>query len=194
VKVLNCAGSGAFSWVIAGILHAVNTGNDVINMSLGAVFPKNATGGGQLVAALNKAVNYAQTQGVLVVSAAGNSAIDLDKDGNLAAVPCQSGSGMCVGATARGDALSSFSNHGLSGPQITAPGGGNNRPLSRRRPPTGSSSPRAAGTPSTSRSAGLGSSIPSSPAPAWRHPMWPAPRRSWTRSPRVAQARRGQAS
>lgn len=128
VKVLNCTGSGAFSWVINGIIHAVNTGNDVINMSLGAYFPKNGGPGpgslGLLVAALNKAVNFAETQGVLVVSAAGNSGIDLDQDSNFTAVPCQSGSGMCVGATTRSDALATFSNHGLSGPQIVAPGGG----------------------------------------------------------------------
>ena len=61
VKVLNCLGSGSFGDVIAGILHAANQPNvDVINMSLGAYFPKNLAGAGPLVAALNKAVNYAQ--------------------------------------------------------------------------------------------------------------------------------------
>lgn len=129
VKVLDCTGSGTFGAVIMGIMHAADNGNDVIVMSLGAYFPKNGGPGpgslGQLVASLNKAVNYAQTRGALVVSAAGNEGIDLDKDKNFAAVPCQSGSGMCVGSTTRSDALSSFSNHGLSGPQIVAPGGGN---------------------------------------------------------------------
>lgn len=128
IKVLRCTGSGPFSAIINGIMYATLTGNDVINMSLGAVFPKNGGAGpgslGQLVAAVNKAVNFAQTQGVLVVSAAGNNGIDLDQDGNLTSVPCQSGSGMCVGATTRNDALATYSNHGVSGPQITAPGGG----------------------------------------------------------------------
>ena len=127
VKVLNCFGGGAFSWVISGIMYAADNGNDVINMSLGAYFPKNGGPGpalGPLVAALNKAVNYAHSKGVLVVSAAGNSGIDLDSDQNFTAVPCQSGSGMCTGSTTISDALSSFSNHGVSGPQIVAPGGG----------------------------------------------------------------------
>lgn len=124
VKVLNCNGSGAFSWVIAGIIFAADTGNHVINMSLGAEFPKNAPGGAQLVAALNKAVNYAKSKGVLVVSAAGNSGRDMQHDGNTTAVPCESGSGMCVGSTTNLDLRSTFSNHGVSGPQLMAPGGG----------------------------------------------------------------------
>jgi len=124
VKVLNCQGGGMFSWLIQGLMFAADTGNDVINMSLGAYFPKNLAGAGPLVGALNKAVNYANSKGVLVVSAAGNSAIDLDKDGNRTAVPCQSGAGLCVGATTNLDVLADYSNHGLSGPQLTAPGGG----------------------------------------------------------------------
>jgi subtilisin family serine protease len=124
VKVLNCLGAGMFSWVIQGLMHAADTGNDVINISLAARFPKNLAGAGPLVGALNKAVNYANSKGVLVVSAAGNAAADLDKDRNWTVVPCQSGAGVCVGATTNLDALATYSNHGLSGPQLTAPGGG----------------------------------------------------------------------
>ena len=127
VKVLDCSGSGMFSWVIGGIIHAVDTDNDIISMSLSGYFPVNNRDFenlGRLQGSLNKAVNYAQTQGVLVVSAAGNGGIDLDKDKNCRCLPCQSGSGMCVGSTTSIDALSYFSNHGLSGPQIVAPGGG----------------------------------------------------------------------
>lgn len=123
VKVLNCQGSGAFSWVIAGIIYATNSGNDVINMSLGASGTKE--GAGHLIDALNKAVNYAETQGVLVVSAAGNEGIDLDHSGNITSIPCQSGSGLCVAATTRNDSLATFSNHGVSAALISAPGGGN---------------------------------------------------------------------
>ena len=42
VKVLSeYSGSGAFSWINAGIVYAANNGADVINMSLGATFNKN---------------------------------------------------------------------------------------------------------------------------------------------------------
>src|SRR5262245_31564718 len=65
VKALH-NGSGAFSWVIAGILYAATpiseggAGADIINMSLAATFPRGGgnTGAGALIASLNKAVNF----------------------------------------------------------------------------------------------------------------------------------------
>jgi lantibiotic leader peptide-processing serine protease len=123
VKVLDVTGSGSFEDVIAGIVHSADVNANVINMSLGAIFPKNVPGGGQLVAALNKAVNYAQSRGSLVVSAAGNAALDLDRSGNLTAVPCESGAGMCISSTGPTDELASYSNYGHSAINIAAPGG-----------------------------------------------------------------------
>ena len=98
VKVLH-NGSGSFGGVIQGILYASTPiaqgggGADIINMSLGAVFPKNDPDARGLVAAMNKAVNYADRFGVLVVSAAGNNALDLDHSGNFISVPAESGVG-----------------------------------------------------------------------------------------------------
>jgi subtilisin family serine protease len=125
VKVLNCLGDGSFSDVIAGILHAANTPMvDVINMSLGAYFPKNLPGAGPLVAAMNKAVNYAQgVQGKLVVSAAGNDGADLDNDDNFISVPAQSGTGISAWAGDYFGGLASYSNHGVSGAWVGAGGG-----------------------------------------------------------------------
>ena len=80
VKVLQSSnGSGAFSWVINGIMYAAGptVQADVINMSLGATFDRINQGGGgagSLISALNRAVNFATQQGTLVVSAAGNGA------------------------------------------------------------------------------------------------------------------------
>ena len=78
VKALH-NGSGSFGAVIAAILYASTpqseggAGADIINMSLGATFPKGGgPGTGQLISALNKAVNHAGSNGVLVISAAGN--------------------------------------------------------------------------------------------------------------------------
>jgi subtilisin family serine protease len=135
VKVLH-AGTGSFGAVIAGILYAATPiaagggGADIINMSLGAVFPKNEGQG--LVAALNKAVNYADRSGVLVVSAAGNDGLDLDHSANYVSVPAQSGSGIAVSATGPiGVGLgatnfaspSSYTNYGNSAINVAAPGG-----------------------------------------------------------------------
>jgi subtilisin family serine protease len=103
VKVLH-NGSGSFGAVIAGVLYAATplaeggAGADIINMSLGALFPRGGgnTGVGQLVASLNKAVNYAGSNGVLVVVAAGNDGVDLDHSASDISVPAMSGSGIAL--------------------------------------------------------------------------------------------------
>lgn len=139
VKVLH-SGSGSFGSVIGGILYAADPAAfgsgcaqaDIINMSLGAGFPKSATGGGPLVAAMNKAVNYAGSKGTLVISAAGNDGLDLGQSQNLTFVPCESGSGVCVSATgptnfAQGSdnyrRPASYSNFGEGTVNVAAPGG-----------------------------------------------------------------------
>jgi subtilisin family serine protease len=132
VKVLRSdTGSGAFSWVIQGIIYAANNGADVINMSLGATFDRiNAGGGGAgpLIAALNRAINYATAAGVLCVSAAGNEGVNLNS--RLWAIPAQSGNGMAVAATgpyglADFDRPASYTNYGQSVVNVAAPGGDN---------------------------------------------------------------------
>jgi lantibiotic leader peptide-processing serine protease len=124
VKVLNCSGSGSFADVIAGIVYAAKLPDvDVINMSLTSGFAKDAPGAAQLIKALDKAVNYATSRGKLVVSAAGNSAVDMDHDGNFIWVPAQSGNGLGIYATNNLDNLASYSNHGLTGTWVGAPGG-----------------------------------------------------------------------
>jgi subtilisin family serine protease len=137
VKVLRASGSGAFSWVISGIEYASGplVHADVINMSLGATFDRRNAGGGgagPLLSALNRAVNHARANGTLVVSAAGNNAVDLN--GRIFSVPAQSGNGMAVSATgpigfglygfsAVFDRLASYSNSGQSVINVAAPGG-----------------------------------------------------------------------
>ncbi len=135
VKVLD-GGSGYFSWVIEGILYAATPrpaggGVDIINMSLSGVFPK-AGGGGPLVSALNRAVNYATRQGALVVSAAGNDAFDFDHSGSFTVVPAESGNGVAVSATGPVGYFygatdfrdpASYTNYGQSLVFVAAPGG-----------------------------------------------------------------------
>jgi subtilisin family serine protease len=140
VKVLRDSGSGSFASVIAGLEYASGplVHADVINMSLGATFDRiNAGGGngtGQLIAALNRAVNHATANGTLVVSAAGNEGVDLNS--RIFSVPAQSGNGMAVSATgpigfgafgfnppAVFDRLASYSNFGQSVINVAAPGG-----------------------------------------------------------------------
>lgn len=124
VKVLGANGSGPLGAVIAGIYYATDVAKvDVINMSLGAAFPKNEPGIALLQAALNKAVNYAHAHGVLVVSAAGNEFTDLQHNGNFVQLPCEAGVQICVSATGNGDTHASYSNFGVSSINVAAPGG-----------------------------------------------------------------------
>ena len=140
-------GSGSFGAVIGGILYAADPAAfgmtacqraDIINMSLGAVFDrKDANGGGfgggqSLIGALGKAVNFANGHGVLVVSAAGNNAIDFGQAKNLVDTPGDSGGGLAVSATGPvGFALgatnfrrpASYSNYGEGFVSLAGPGG-----------------------------------------------------------------------
>jgi subtilisin family serine protease len=137
VKVLSTAtGTGQFSWIIAGIEYASgpDVRADIINMSLGATFDRNDErgSGGPLLSALNRAINHATAAGTLVVSAAGNEALDLNS--RIVVIPAQSGNGMAVSATgpidfghlgfgATFDRLASYSNYGQSVINVAAPGG-----------------------------------------------------------------------
>jgi thermitase len=122
VKSLNCTGNGSVGDVISGILYAADLSDaSVINMSLGGIFSR--TGAGSLISALNKAVNYANSQGKLVVSAAGNEGLDLQHSGNLVSLPAEAGAGISIYATAIDETLASYSNHGVSATWVGAPGG-----------------------------------------------------------------------
>jgi subtilisin family serine protease len=132
VKALH-GGSGSFGSVILAILYAATEGKaDIINMSLGAVFQRREPGAAELTSALNRAVNFAGSRGVLVISSAGNDALDVDHSADYVVTPAQSGNGLAVSATgpfgfgysatnfAR---FSSYSNWGNSLVTVAGPGG-----------------------------------------------------------------------
>ena len=109
VRVLDCAGSGSTSGVIAGIDWAVAdhvSGPAVLNMSLG----------GGASASLNAAVDRAVADGISVVVAAGNSNADA-----CTSSPASAASAITVGATASNDSRASYSNFGTC-VDIFAPG------------------------------------------------------------------------
>ncbi len=137
VKVLSFQGSGTFEGVIGGIMHAADVDANVINMSLGAVFDKKEEGAKPLITALRRSVQYAQRRGTLVVSAAGNDAINFDTAGTLVTMPCMV-SHICVSATgplngqfdANGPILTEdhdrpavYTNYGFRAIHVAAPGG-----------------------------------------------------------------------
>jgi subtilisin family serine protease len=121
------------SAIMQGILHAVDNGADVINISLGGYFAKN---GEHLVGFWNRLFNYARRMGVTVVVSAGNESTDLDHDGSAYAAFCNTPNTICVSATGpiasdniyvgpwyEVDSPAFYTNFGSSAITVAAPGG-----------------------------------------------------------------------
>jgi lantibiotic leader peptide-processing serine protease len=138
LKTIGLTGA-PWSGLSEAIIYAADNGADVINMSLGARFPRQ--GNGWFIAQyLTRAVAYANRQGVTVVVSAGNDAADLDHDGNLYKAFCTTPLVICVSSTgplegslsgpdayvggfSDFDAPSVFTNFGRSSIDVAAPGG-----------------------------------------------------------------------
>jgi cell wall-associated protease len=104
------------------ILYAVDNGARIINMSFGKSFSPEKE-------AVDKAVKYAESKGVLLVHAAGNDGRDLDKDYNFPTRKYANGTEakawIEVGASSWGaeqDFVGSFSNYGKKSVDLFAPG------------------------------------------------------------------------
>ena len=108
VRVLNCAGSGTWAGVIAGIDHVVAnmSGPTVANMSLS----------GGTNSSLNTAVANAVGAGVVMAVAAGNDNTDA-----CSRSPASAPSALTVASSTSSDSRSSFSNYG-SCVDLFAPG------------------------------------------------------------------------
>ena len=133
VKVCSYLNICPTSAVLGGVIYAADQGADVINLSLGGSFAK--AGNGRFVGLVNKTYNYARAKGSTVVVSAGNSAIDLDHDGNSYKSYCSTPATICVAATGptfRGsvngpfenvNAPAYYTNYGRSAINLAAPGG-----------------------------------------------------------------------
>jgi subtilisin family serine protease len=107
VKVLDANGSGTTSTIAAGIVWAANHGARVINLSLG---------GAGTTQALEDAVGFATSKGVLVLAAAGNSGT------TTKFYPAAYPESVSVAATTPNDSLYEWSNRGREWVQVAAPG------------------------------------------------------------------------
>ena len=112
VKVADANGDAFLSDIAAGIEYAVDRGASVLNISLAA---------GVTTTALNNAIEYARTQDVLIVAAAGNESVNNDVQPSY---PANSSSTnvVSVAATNSRDSLASFSNFGATTVDLAAPG------------------------------------------------------------------------
>jgi lantibiotic leader peptide-processing serine protease len=139
-----CLFGGGFalgSWLLEGIVLASEQGADVISMSLGGLLPRSPhlTPEPAAFRALHRAVNHATARGALLVAAAQNFGLDLDRVGPLMVVPAQLPNVIAVVATTNPncvetatpfepcvpgpEALASYSNYGARLKALAAPGG-----------------------------------------------------------------------
>lgn len=154
IKVLRDSGSGAFSWIMQGVIDAVDQKADIISMSLGAYLLRNgkyiddngtpddpsddfvghdAKGTQELINALTRVMNYARRHGVTVLAAAGNDALNGNKDGSGINVPANLPNVLSISATGpvnwlanpgtNLDRFASYSNYGTPDVSLAAPGG-----------------------------------------------------------------------
>lgn len=108
--------------VANAIIYAVDNGAKVINMSFGKSFSPQKE-------YVDKAVQYAESKGVLLIHAAGNDGRDLDKDYNYPnrkiGKDKEARNWLEVGASSWGadaDFVGSFSNYGKKSVDVFAPG------------------------------------------------------------------------
>ncbi|MCX5086061.1 S8 family serine peptidase [Streptomyces sp. NBC_00401] len=119
-KVLNDSGSGATSWIIAGMQWAVDQGADVVSMSLGNPAQTDCTD--PMATATEELAR--SSKNTLFVIAAGNTG----PGNNTVSSPGCAPSVLTVGAVDRDDSTASFSSRGPAygshtlKPEITAPG------------------------------------------------------------------------
>lgn len=94
-------GAGLFSWVLQGIVIAVQQRADVISMSLGGFVPRNIPGGAgaAIWSAFNRVGNFANSHGAIVFAAAGNSALNLDRIQAFVELPSEASNIISVMAT-----------------------------------------------------------------------------------------------
>ena len=112
LKFLSGTGSGTTSDAINAMYYAVNNGAKVIN---------NSWGGPTYSQALHEAYTYAYNHGVVVVTAAGNSAVNLDSSPMYPAA-LDTPSNITVIATSDADNRASFSNWSTTLAHVGAPG------------------------------------------------------------------------
>lgn len=153
-RVFGATGGAATDWIVSGMVAAVRDGVDVISMSLGGfdtmahwywTAPDGTVYRGKDVAdflAWRRAVEFAVKNGVVVVAAAGNDAIDIRNPKTVTAflndaygpegyffqgasreVPGTLAGVVGVSATGPDYSLASYSNYGAGAIDVSAPGG-----------------------------------------------------------------------
>jgi subtilisin family serine protease len=140
VKALSAnTGSGAFSWIMSGMLYAADNGCDIANMSLGGSFFKSggpgysAADANALKNAMTRVVKYGEKQGTLYIASNGNSGLNMDATADYLVLPAMIPGVVAVSALGpQGWALDEhtdldvpafFTNYGKTITHVSGPGG-----------------------------------------------------------------------
>lgn len=113
VRVLDTNNAGSLADIAEGIYYAVDSGADVINMSLGT----DARSGVTSNRVTDKAIRYAADRGVTLVASSGNNSY-----GGNVGYPAINNHVIAVGAINAVEQRSTYSNYG-TGIELMAPGG-----------------------------------------------------------------------
>ncbi|MCK4674878.1 MAG: S8 family serine peptidase, partial [Gammaproteobacteria bacterium] len=109
VRMVNAEGGGFGSDAAAAIYYATNMGADVLNLSWGFDLDALDVAGEAEVAVITDAINYAVSQGVIIVASAGNSG------GEAVRFPASMESTLAVGSCNWLDQRSFFSSYAPAG-------------------------------------------------------------------------------
>ena len=111
------SGSGTFTDIADGIIWAADHGVHVISMSLGGMVPKSVTPPSML----KDAIDYANSNGCVIVASMGNDGINLD-EAEVYHYPSAHPEVLAVGAIDKNNKRANFSNYGSKCDHVMAPG------------------------------------------------------------------------
>lgn len=124
LKVLGRSGSGSFSGIAQALIYAGINKFDVASMSLGGYVPHS--GGQALIKIVQRATQFARSNGVTPIAALGNDNFNLS-DGNFVRsfifLPAELPGVVGVSATGYFNRKAYYSNYGVGKTDVSAPGG-----------------------------------------------------------------------
>ena len=124
LKVLGATGGGEWVWLAAALVYAGQNHFDIASMSLGGYIPRNSDHADYIV--LQRAVQFARSNGVLPIAALGNDNFDVS-DGRFFAyfieAPGEIAGVVGVSATGYFNQKAHYSNYGMGKTDVSAPGG-----------------------------------------------------------------------
>ena len=126
LKVLGDNGSGSFVSLAQALIYAGNNKFDVASMSLSGILSRSNQGSHILLKLVQRAVNYARSNGVTPVAALGNQGFNVSEGDffrDFMVVPAEVDGVIGVSATGFTNLKAGYSNYGVGKTDISAPGG-----------------------------------------------------------------------